>query len=42
LKDGKFLRAARLLNLRLMRKSATPYGKFHCFALADQVLPPSR
>ena len=39
LKDADFLRAARLLNLRLMRKSATPYGKFHCFALADQVLP---
>jgi len=37
-KDGDFQRAARLLNLRLMRKSATPYGKFHCFALADQVL----
>lgn len=38
LEDLDFLRAARLLNLRLMRKSATPYGKFHCFALADQVV----
>ena len=38
LADEAFLRAARLLNLRLMRKRATTYGKFHSFALADAAL----
>jgi hypothetical protein len=42
LKDVPFQRAARLLNLRLMRKAATPYGKFHCFDFADQVLAARR
>ena len=39
LKNEQFQRAARLLNLRLMRKNTTPSGKFHCFALADRVIP---
>jgi hypothetical protein len=33
-----FAKAARRMNLRLMRKSPTPYGNFHCFALADRIL----
>jgi hypothetical protein len=38
LEDQAFLRAARRMNLCLMRKGSTPSYNFHCFALADRVL----
>jgi hypothetical protein len=42
LKREPFVRAARRMNLRLMRKRASPYGRYHCFAFADRVLPAPR
>lgn len=38
--DPAVLRAARLLNLHLMRKRGNLYGQFHCYALAEALLGP--
>jgi hypothetical protein len=38
LQDVSFQRAARKMNLLLMRKNTTPSRIFHCFALADHVM----
>ncbi len=38
LRDPTVVRAARMMNLRLMRKRPNWYAKFHCFDLADRVL----
>ena len=38
LKDPTIINAAKLLNLRLMRKGGTIYSRFHSFALADLVV----
>jgi len=35
LQDEAVQRAARLLNIRLMRKGATKFSRYHCFDLAD-------
>ena len=40
LKREAFVRAARMMNLRLMRKGPCVYARHHCFDLADQVLTP--
>lgn len=39
LDDHFFLLAAKSFNLRCMRKGAQPYANFHCFPLADLVMP---
>lgn len=36
--DAKFWPALRLFNLRLMQKGPCTFGRYHCFALADQML----
>lgn len=36
--DNAITNAARHLNLRLMRKGATPYSPYHCFDLVDLVI----
>jgi hypothetical protein len=38
LEREEFLHAARLFNLRLMRKGPCVYARHHCFDLADQVI----
>jgi hypothetical protein len=38
LNDPVIRKAARLLNLQLMRKRGVFYRRFHCFALADQLV----
>jgi hypothetical protein len=38
LDDPAIRKAARLLNLQLMRKRGVFYRRFHCFALADQLV----
>lgn len=38
LTEPRFIRSARLFNLRLMRKGGTIYSKFHCFDLVDDIL----
>lgn len=40
LNNAKIKAAIRLFNLRLMRKGATIYNRYHCFDLAKQVLKP--
>jgi len=40
LNDPAIQRAVRSFNLRLMRKGATPYGRYHCFDLADRMFEP--
>jgi len=38
LTEPRFIRSAKLFNIRLMRKGGTIYSKFHCFDLVDDVL----
>lgn len=38
--DRDVLRAVRLFNLRLMKKGACAYSRYHCFALADKLYQP--
>lgn len=38
LADPDFLKAARLINLRLMQKGPCDWGRSHCFALVDRAL----
>ena len=40
LEREEFLHAARLFNLRLMRKGPCVYARHHCFDLADEVIRP--
>ncbi len=39
LNHDAFLRSARLFNLRLMRKGACTFSRYHCMDLADQLMP---
>lgn len=38
LNDNDVTNSMRVMNLRLMNKGPCVYGKYHCFALADQIL----
>ena len=38
LSDADFIPSLRELNLRLMRKGATVFNRYHCFPLADRLL----
>jgi hypothetical protein len=38
LTEPRFIKSARIFNIRLMRKGGTIYSKFHCFDLVDDVL----
>lgn len=42
LQDTDIIKAIRLFNLRLMKKGACAYSRYHCMDLADRLLEPSR
>ena len=39
LDNDAFVQAARTFNLRLMRKGACTFSRYHCMDLADQLMP---